>query len=51
MRDNRPATWPDGVRLELYILVGDQDFEQVHPARALRPRAIATATLVSLADL
>jgi dienelactone hydrolase len=25
--DNWPATWPDGVRLQLHILEGDEDFE------------------------
>lgn len=25
--DNWPATWPDGVRLQLHILDGDEDFE------------------------
>jgi dienelactone hydrolase len=25
--DNWPATWPDGVRLQMHILEGDEDFE------------------------
>ena len=25
--DNWPATWPDGVKLQLHILEGDEDFE------------------------
>jgi hypothetical protein len=25
--DNWPATWPDGVRLQLHIVEGDEDFE------------------------
>jgi dienelactone hydrolase len=28
--DNWPATWPDGVRLQLHILDGDDDFAIAH---------------------
>ena len=27
MGDNWPTTWPDGVRLQLHILEGDEDVE------------------------
>ena len=30
MGGNWPATWPDGVPLQLHILDGDEDFEIAH---------------------
>ena len=37
--DNWPATWPDGVRLQLHILDGDEDFEFAQGLAATVPGA------------
>ena len=37
--DNWPATWPEGVRLQLHILDGDEDFEIAHGLAATVPAA------------
>ncbi len=37
--DNWPATWPDGVRLQLHILDGDEDFELAQGLAATVPGA------------
>jgi dienelactone hydrolase len=37
--DNWPATWPKGVRLQLHILVGDEDFEIAQGLAATVPEA------------
>jgi len=37
--DNWPATWPDGVRLQLHILDGDEDFEIAKRLAATVPGA------------
>jgi dienelactone hydrolase len=37
--DNWPATWPDGVRLQLHILDGDEDFEFATGLEATVPGA------------
>lgn len=37
--DNWPATWPDGVRLQLHILAGDEDFEIAQRLAATVPDA------------
>jgi dienelactone hydrolase len=37
--DNWPATWPEGVRLQLHILKGDEDFEIAQGLAATVPRA------------
>ena len=37
--DNWPATWPDGVRLQLHILDGDEDFEIARDLAATVPGA------------
>jgi dienelactone hydrolase len=37
--DNWPATWPDGVRLQLHILDGDEDFEIAQGLAATVPGA------------
>lgn len=35
--DNWPSTWPDGVRLQLHILEGDEDFEFAQALAATVP--------------
>jgi dienelactone hydrolase len=37
--DNWPATWPEGVRLQLHILEGDEDFEFAQGLAATVPGA------------
>ena len=37
--DNWPATWPEGVRLQLHILEGDDDFEIAQGLAATVPGA------------
>jgi dienelactone hydrolase len=37
--ENWPATWPDGVRLQLHILDGDEDFEIAQGLAANLPEA------------
>ena len=37
--DNWPATWPEGVRLQLHILDGDEDFEFAQALAATVPEA------------
>jgi dienelactone hydrolase len=37
--DNWPATWPEGVRLQLHILDGDEDFEYAQALAATVPGA------------
>jgi dienelactone hydrolase len=37
--DNWPATWPDGVQLQLHILDGDEDFEFAQELAATVPGA------------
>jgi dienelactone hydrolase len=37
--DNWPATWPEGVRLQLHILEGDEDFEFAQGLAATVPAA------------
>ena len=37
--DNWPATWPDGVRLQLHILEGDEDYEFAQALAATVPGA------------
>ena len=37
--DNWPATWPNGVRLQLHILDGDEDFEIAQRLAATVPGA------------
>jgi hypothetical protein len=37
--DNWPATWPDGVRLQLHILDGDEDYEIAQRLAATVPEA------------
>jgi dienelactone hydrolase len=37
--DDWPATWPDGVRLQLHILEGDEDFEFAQALAATVPGA------------
>jgi dienelactone hydrolase len=37
--DNWPATWPEGVRLQLHILQGDEDFEIAQGLAATVPGA------------
>ena len=37
--DNWPATWPEGVRLQLHILAGDEDFEFAQQLAAIVPGA------------
>ena len=37
--DNWPATWPEGVRLQLHILEGDEDFELAQGLAATVPGA------------
>ena len=37
--DNWPATWPEGVRLQLHILEGDEDFEIAQGLAATVPEA------------
>src|SRR6266542_1216603 len=37
--DNWPATWPEGVRLQLHILEGDEDFEFAQGLAAIVPGA------------
>jgi dienelactone hydrolase len=37
--DNWPETWPEGVRLQLHILEGDEDFEIAQGLAATAPRA------------
>jgi dienelactone hydrolase len=37
--DNWPARWPEGVRLQLHILEGDEDFEFAHGLAATVPAA------------
>ena len=37
--DNWPATWPEGVRLQLHILEGDEDFEIAQALAATVPGA------------
>src|ERR1700722_17566968 len=38
--DNWPATWPEGVRLQLHILDGDEDFEIAQGLAATVPAAV-----------
>jgi dienelactone hydrolase len=37
--ENWPATWPEGVRLQLHILEGDEDFELAQELAATVPGA------------
>src|SRR5690242_3706938 len=37
--DNWPATWPEGVRLQLHILEGDEDYEVAQQLAATVPGA------------
>jgi dienelactone hydrolase len=37
--DNWPATWPEGVRLQLHLLEGDEDFEVAQGLAATVPAA------------
>lgn len=37
--DNWPATWPEGVRLQMHILEGDEDFEIANDLAATVPGA------------
>jgi hypothetical protein len=37
--DDWPATWPDGVRLQLHILDGDEDYETAQRLVATVPEA------------
>ena len=39
MGRQRPAAWPDGVRLQLHILDGDEDFEIAQGLAASVPGA------------
>ena len=39
MGDNWPATWPSGVRLQLHILDGDEDYEIAQRLAATVPAA------------